>query len=183
MRVSRLVVAALLLTSPSLFASGAPEWFESRLDYMTAGTGTWIASNEEWRSEGEPFDEYGIRWVRKRGPLAVGELFGMRAGEEIAVFWDFVTYWDPVDQKAVILQTSAGGVVGIGENGPAVDSVQEMVQTFVAPGSEPRVEKHEVVEIDAMTHRTTSLRQVDGEWTRNRTYTWHRQPSSDTSSD
>jgi hypothetical protein len=101
-----------------------------------------------------------------------GRLFGLRDGREIATYWQFLIYWHPARQVAVILQVSASGVVGEGtirqrEGGTVAE------QEFHSMDGGSRRIRHES-EVGPMERRDRSSDWVEGSWRPGRSYTWRR---------
>lgn len=170
-----LVSALLAGSGPSSLPAQAqaPRWFLDEVTGATAGTGRWIADNRAYTGPEEPADEYGLEWRQGPGGVSMtGRLFGLRGGSEIATYWQFLVYWHPARQVAVILQVSASGVVGEGtirerEGGTVAE------QVFHSPDGGSRRIRHES-EVSASERRDRSSDWVDGAWKAGRSYTWRR---------
>jgi hypothetical protein len=164
-----------LYGSPLLAQGQAPAWFLDEVKGATEGSGRWIADNKAYVGPEEPAEEYGLEWRRGPGGVSMtGRLFGLRGGAEIATYWQFLVYWHPDRQVAVILQVSAGGVVGEGvirQQGSG--TVAE--QVFYSPDGGSRRIRHES-EVSPDERRDRSSDWVDGAWRAGRSYTWRRRP-------
>jgi hypothetical protein len=173
-RVRLLLIGGLLAGSdPSSLPAQAqpPRWFLDEVTGATAGTGRWIADNRVYTGPDEPADEYGLEWRQGPGGVSMmGRLFGLRDGREIATYWQFLFYWHPARQVAVILQVSASGVVGEGtirerEGGTVAEQVFHSMD-----GGSRRI-RHES-EVGPTERRDRSSDWVEGSWRPGRSYTW-----------
>ncbi len=182
-RIPRLLHACVLACA-ALIGSGRamlsaqsepPPWFLEEIKGATAGSGRWITDNRTYVGPNEPADQYGLEWRKGLGGLSMtGRLFGLRAGQEIATYWQFLIYWHPDRQVAVMLQVSAGGVVGEGtmmeaEGGTVAE------QVFYSPDGGNRRVRHESV-VGEQERRDNSFDWADGAWRAGRSYTWRRTP-------
>lgn len=167
--VTVLGLAGISIAWPDDDASAVPTWFRTSLAELAQGSGRWIADNARHRSDGEPFDAYGIEWRWGLGKQSLtGRLFGLQEGKEVADFWEFRIYWDGAGGTGVIEQFAGHGVVGRGAlvgfgDGTLTD------QTFTdAQGRQWRELHHSWFERD--THVTQSFEWKDGAWLPKRTY-------------
>lgn len=168
------LAGTLLAFPPNAAQRTAPAWFQEHMALMTAGGGRWLADNGTYRSDGEPFDAYGMEWDWGLGKKSLkGRLFGLSEGVEQDTFWEFRLYWDPAAAEAVALQFGADGTVGRGVLEDRGEGATASEQTFVSPAGVAREVRHET--------RTTRERQVtesferqgDG-WRADRSYVWKR---------
>lgn len=156
----------------------APQWYLDDIERLTRDGGRWIASNEDYQNDDEPFEAYGIEWEKGYANSITGRLFAIQDGEETGDFWRFRQYWHAGKGKAVVEQFGFGGAIGVGAVWPEDDAFR-MVQTFYGPDGSAREAGHLSDYPDNDTHLTQSFDIVDGEWTPRRLYTWKRQPASD----
>jgi hypothetical protein len=177
-RLRAAVMSGLLLTSGPVILSAQsrpPAWFLEEVKRTTSGGGRWIADNSAYRSPDEPADQYGLEWRSGLGGTSMtGRLFGLSGGKEIATYWQFLVFWHPGRQTAVMLQINATGVVG---EGTMVEAPQGTAaeQVFSTPaGGTSRIRHESVVRGDERYDR--SFDWVDGAWRARRSYTWRRSP-------
>jgi hypothetical protein len=160
--------------APSLRATvgqEAPAWFKEELALRV---GRWLADNSRYRSEQEPFDEYGTEWTWGVGRHSVeGRLFGLAGGVEKGTFWEFRCFWDPGARVAILEQWGAGGAYGQGELRSIGPGRTDLVQVFRAPG-QPELATRHLTTLTADEERGESQRLVDGAWKPNRSYVWKR---------
>lgn len=146
---------------------------------MSRIEGTWIASNEEYRSDSEPFEAYGLEWAPSAdGQSLRGRLYGLRDGVEEATFWEYRLFFHPGENHLWLMQWGAGGVYGEGAVKRTGPRSTELEQVFHRPdGSSWRGRHLETLEGDHRT--TTSFRQDnEGQWALQRTYVWERRRES-----
>lgn len=176
------IFVAGMLPVLAVAESGPPAWFRQHLQQLTAGSGRWIADNQAYRGDDEPFDAYGLQWQPGLGGhTATGQLFGLRAGEQSEDFWQFRVYWDATGGHGVIEQFAGHGAVG---RGPLTGFGEATLtdQTFTMPdGRQWRELHHAWFEDDARTgtadgvHVTHSFEWKQGAWTPKRQYRWQLQ--------
>lgn len=173
-----------LVFVPGLFAQdktaendSPPKWLTDHFAFMTEGSGRWIADNSPFKSENEPFDEYGTEWKWGVGKQSImGRLFALRDKKEVATFWEFRVFWHPEKRKAFIQQFGAGGAFGVGEmrvieSGDSSLNVTE--QDFYIPGGTDYLEMHHLIERKG-EHETKSFQLEKGSWKLQRTYIWKK---------
>lgn len=150
-----------------------PEWL---IKEWQVQVGNWKTSNSQYQSENEPFSHYIIEWTWGTGKQSVhGQLMALNNGEKTGNFWTFVQYWDPVKAEARVIQLGHGGRVGDGSLMLNADGNIETIQTFSAPGVEPRLEKH-LNQMSEAGLTTSSFNQdKNGEWQPQRSYLWIKQ--------
>lgn len=153
-----------------------PKWLVDHFSFMTKGSGRWITDNSKFRSDAEPFDEYGTEWQWGVGKTSIkGRLFGLRGSNEIAEFWEYRVFWHPTEKRAVFEQFGSAGVFGIGEMRAieAANSSPEInvEMTFYALDGSSWRDLHKLSE-GANAHTTHSFSYKDGVWQAQRTYIW-----------
>lgn len=172
-----LMAAALLAApvAPAEAQQSVPGWLQQEMSELTAGSGRWITDNSQYRSDAEPFDQYGLEWKWGIGRQSItGRLFGLRAGREVATFWEFRLYWHPGRGEALLVQWGGDGRLGEGPMRPTGNGVEtEAVQVFHAPDGSSSRTRHLTV-TESGEHRTRSFSEADGKWVPDRTYTWKR---------
>lgn len=144
------------------------------LAYLPAGSGTWLASNERYRTadNGEPAS-YGQRYWSGFGKTTVhGCLWGEYPGQR-PVFWHFFTAWDPERNALIVHQESGNGTIGLGSESIGTGIAD---QVFTRPGGGSSRSRHESRRLSADTMVTRSLDWVNDSWVPRREYTWVRQP-------
>lgn len=148
-----------------------PDWLQQHFEYMTQGSGIWITDNSEYMSDQETTKQYATEWKMSLGNQSItGRLYGIIDGKEIGTFWEFRTFWNPVEKKAYAYQFSGSGVVGMGEMWKEGDSLK-IQQTFYYPNGAVFETGHIQKELEGQ-HETTSFSISDNFWTKNRFYIW-----------
>lgn len=179
------IVLTLVVLCTSVAANGSeksngpPDWFLQNIQFMTVGSGTWIADNSVYKSDEEDWDAYVIEWQAGPGGHSMsGQMFGLTGCERSKTsFWLFTQFWDPI-QKAAAVQQYGWGVVGIGtmEQG-AEDGAVLMQQTFTSFDGTSSAQVHQTSNPSENVHRTISFDLAeDGQWIKRRSYDWVRQP-------
>ncbi len=159
-------------------ANTMPKWLQEHMEYMTEGTGRWITDNSKYKSEKEPFDEYGLQWKWGIGKKSIkGRLFALKDKKEVATFWEFSLFWHPKKRQATLQQFGGTGVFGIGEMrnikmGNITERMTEM--TFYNLNGTSWKDLHKVFE-KKDEHRTISFGFKDGSWAKQREYVWKRE--------
>ena len=152
------------------------------LDELKKEVGTWVTDNSRYHNDQEPSDQYGINWEWGMGKKSIkGRLFGMKDGEELGTFWEFRKYWDPVQQKVIVMQFGGDGTVGIGPLDPlSAEGVPELTQVFTAPNGVSYNTGHETVWKNDFTHVTISYdwNEERNKWVERRSYTWTKQATT-----
>ena len=158
---------------PHALADPAPDWFRHNLERMTDGSGTWIAANDDYRSADEPFVSYGMRWSPGIGDLSArGELFGIHENGEQPVFWQFLMFWHPGENRAYVQQFGGDGTVGIGTLEPSGENRDRLVQTFFSPDGSTAEVGHETEHGDRQHEGVSFDIAADGTWLERRRYQW-----------
>ncbi|MEM7281267.1 MAG: hypothetical protein AAF438_06540 [Pseudomonadota bacterium] len=171
----------VLGSTNSMAQEGAapPKWLLREIQQVTAHGGRWVADNQEYQSENEPYEAYVTVWTANAGGYTMhGRLFGIRSGQETPDFWQYRQYWHPGERRVVLEQFGWGVTVGIGRVWQEGDSTHSS-QTFYRPGSPPRQEGHKTQYIDEDTKTTESFSIEEGQWLPQRNYTWHRDRKSE----
>lgn len=148
--------------------------WRAHLAVLPSGSGTWIASNDRYRTpaNGEPAS-YGQRyWLGFGGTTAHGCLWGEYPGQR-PVFWRYFTAWDPVRQDFLVHQESGNGTIGLGHEDPATGIAE---QVFTRPDGSSSRTRHVSRTVSADTVLTQSLDWANDAWVPRRSYTWVRQP-------
>lgn len=155
-----------------------PEWYLEHIQQMSRDGGRWIASNEDYRSEQEPLDAYGVEWQPVGNGIGMtGRLFGLQDDNEVGEYWRFRVYWDAAEETARIQQFSGNGTVGTGTMVGFGDAYLSE-QVFTQPNGDQARDLHHVwFEDDGNAHVTRSLRWQDGAWVQNREYRWRLSPT------
>lgn len=149
-----------------------PQWLLDDWAARTRDGGNWVTDNADFKSENEPFDAYGILWEYGLGEKHLrGRLYGIRDGQEIGTFWQFLEFWDPAAGEARIVQIASDGTVGQGRIWRQDDGSLKEQQTFTSPDGGSFESGHHSWMEDG-THHTQSFRIVEGEWVKNRLYKW-----------
>jgi hypothetical protein len=185
MRLRTLLVATLGSLALTLAAvpataqespSTPPEWFRHHMEFMTRDGGRWLTDNAAYKSEGEPFDAYGLEWTWGLGKQSLkGRLFGLKDGKEVATFWEFRVFWHPGEGQVWMYQFGGNGVVGAGTMESRGGSSTRSTQQFFQPDGSRTSVGHETEDTAEGHHVTRSFKiAADGTWKPDRTYTWKR---------
>ena len=152
-----------------------PEWFVQHIEFMTRAGGYWVADNERYQSDNEPFDSYLLIWEKGIGDLSLkGRMFALENGQKVAELWQFRTVWDPAQRRVLALQFGRGGVYGSGVMVSIGQGRHRLDQTFHAPDGGSFRSGHEARE-DGDRHHTHSFDiDPDGSWKQGRSYIWTR---------
>ncbi len=178
-RARRAVVAGLLTTFLATVGAGADaqEASDERTVWTAAleaeAEGAWITSNAAYQAEDGGIERYGLDWtVVPGGMVGTACLWGERAGER-TVFWRFLRFWDPIEGRGVVHQSSPSGAVALGSRPAGSD---ELVQTLVQPdGSRLEIRHRTELEGDSVRiDRSWQRPPGAGAWTEGRTYRWQR---------
>lgn len=170
-------VAWPALGAPRVEEAPIPDWFLEHVASMTEGSGRWIASNSEYRSEAEPFDAYGLEFERGLGGKSLrGRLFVLRDGEEAGTVWELRTVWHPGRREVLAHQFGADGTLGVGVMVRHGERSHRIEQEFFSPdGQEYRVGHENEVRDGRMEAKSFSIA-PDGTWKPRRSYSWRREP-------
>lgn len=155
-----------------------PKWLQSHFEFLTNGTGRWIADNSKYKNENEPFDEYGTEWTWGVGKQSIkGHLFGIKDKKEVGTFWEYRVFWHPKEKRAIYEQFGTWGVFATGEmrvielfNSKSENNVE---LTFYSPDGSSWKDLHKLIENND-EHTTQSYNFKDGSWKPQRTYIWKR---------
>lgn len=174
MRIFTVTILLLLFVTNSIYSQSyeIPSWLLQEWSYLTHGKGQWIADNAPFKNNNEPYDAYQLEWNWGIGKKSiVGKLNAMQNGKVVGAFWEFRTFWHPGKQKAFTEQFGGDGTYGIGEiNREEEDLI--MLQTFYSPDGSSYKVGHKTLTSDK-EHKTTSFQiNENGEWIKNREYTW-----------
>lgn len=149
-----------------------PAWFLAHIEFLTQGR--WITNNEDYKSDNEPFDEYGMEYEAGLGGQRVrGRLFGLVDGKEVATFWEFLTVWHPAENRVLAFQFGADGTYATGTVVATGEHTHRTEQTFWRPDGSSWRSGHENEEASDGSFITRSFDiEADGSWTAKRVYTW-----------
>jgi hypothetical protein len=171
----------LLLLSVTMSAVGvgqsrgtaADSAWRDHLAFLASGSGIWIASNAEYRTnENREPPTYGQRYrMGMGGTVQHGCLWGDYPSQKF-VHWQFFTAWDPSRAQLLVHQTSPDGTIGMGYL-TVSSGVAE--QTFTRANGASWKSRHISRHLTPDTLVTRSFEWVDGQWTARRTYRWIRQ--------
>jgi len=166
---------AIFAVTASAQATKPPDWFRAHMNFMTQGTGKWVADNAAYKSENEPFEAYVTEWQYGVGRMSiVGRLYGIRDGKPTRDFWQYFVLWDSIKKEVHFYQTGAGGALGNGvmTDAAAKDPAERSTEmTLLRPDGISLKDKHRLFEL-ANSHKTISYLYEDGKWTEQRTYIW-----------
>ena len=165
--MSQALLIFLLAATP-----GVDHPFSEHMRYMQ---GEWVTENPFMTEENGQPPRYAMRWEMGLGGVSLrGRLWGEWSRDSTAVYWEFVSYWDPVQEKAFLFQESPWGSVGVGEQ-ILEEHGTRVEMTFVnADGSRWGLRDTET-EISADSMVTYSQRQAaDGSWEEVQAYYWGR---------
>jgi len=156
-----------------LKAQEVPPWFEEN---MQASVGEWVADNQQYKSDQEPFDAYGMTWEWGIGKKSiVGTLYGIVDGQAAAPFWEFRQFWDPQTQQGFVMQFGGNGMVGKGPMVMKGDAhTTEMLQVFFQPDGSQSQHGHTAVLKGDQLEITSYHIGKDGSWSVNRSYVWKK---------
>lgn len=177
--MTRLIIGlgALVLVTAMTHADdppGPPDWFLNEIETLTAGSGRWVTSNEQYQSDDEPYDHYVTEWRASFGGTTMtGRLYGLIDGEASPTFWEFRQYWHPGKDVAVVEQFGGGGRIGLGTAWHK-DGTTRSEQVFHAPDGSSSTVGHQSRFPDERTHVTESFDVKGSSWTPRRSYTWYR---------
>ncbi len=164
------IIVLALFISISAGAQQVPDWFITTLE---GSVGSWVADNDTYQSEQEPFDQYAMDWEWGIGKQSIkGTLYGLINGEKQGTFWEFRQYWDHAGNHGVLVQYGPNGTVGSGPMVLENETETRLVQDFVTPDGKTTKHGHRST-LSAGKLVTTSFDiDADGKWTQRRTYTW-----------
>jgi hypothetical protein len=173
-------IAGTPLGAQSTGDAGAPvpDWHVAHLEYMSRGSGQWVADNAAYRSDAEPATEYILEFgLSFDGASMFGRLYAQVNGQRGVTLWEYRTHWDAGAAATMVEQVGWESASGRGELQPAGDDAFHLEQVVVTPGLPSRVEGHRLTILDANTHRTEAYGlDANGARVPTRTYTWVRQP-------
>lgn len=173
MKFARCTIICNLLSLGLYAQDGVPAEFMEQLEREV---GVWIADNSVYRNDQEPYAQFGIVWEWGIGRKSLkGRLYGLAGGRELGTFWEFHKYWDPAQNKVMVVQFGADGTMGIGPVEPIpADGIPELVQVFTEPGGTSHRSGHTAIWMNDSTHVTTSFvwNVESEEWIKQRSYTW-----------
>jgi len=174
---SSLVLTAFTVsTAQTVDDAEMPQWFIESMEEATAGTGRWIADNEAYQSDDEPWDAYGLEWTWGIGNKSLkGRLFVLQDGEDRGTIWEFRQIWHPGEQKAYLYQYGSDGTVGIGTLRHLGGDKTESVQNFVSPDGSTFQVGHRSEQKDGEDHSRSFNILEDGTWEARRSYVWKRE--------
>lgn len=171
-------LAALFLAAAVAAAAepspGPPAWFLEHVEFMTREGGRWITDNSAYRSENEPFDQYGMVWEKGiDGQSLKGRLFGLAEGREVATFWEFRTVWHPRENRVHAFQWGGHGVYADGVMIGTGERSHRSEQEFIRSDGSSFSSGHESSEQEDGSYLTRSFDiGPDGSWQPRRSYLW-----------
>jgi len=147
-----------------------PAWFRRHLEGLARGTGRWTADNSAFKSEGEPWEAYGMEWTWGLARQTVkGRLYAIKDGKEVGSLFEYRVLWHPGDRKAMIFQYGSDGTYGWGVIEPDGENGTVVEQTFFGPdGGTTRVKHTDVLTGDSRVAQ--SFDWTDGTWKPRRLY-------------
>ena len=156
----------------SLVSAQIPDWFQAEMERKI---GNWVANNNEYMSEEETDNAFGLRWDWGAGKTSiVGKLYGMKDGVATNEYWQFLQFWDSEAQKARVIQISADGLVGEGYLEPVSEEQTKLEQTFVPSEGEIYSEGRRT-KIFADHEVSTTYKIIEDRWVEDRSYTWYKE--------
>ena len=165
-----LCFSVFLITIAS--AQEMPEWFKDHMEYIVQGSGTWIADNSAYMNDQEKTEHYATEWEYGLGNQSIkGRLYGLINGEEVGTYWEFRTFWNPVEQKAYAYQFSGFGAVGMGEM-TYENGVTIIDQMFYYPNGTTQGSGHKSKDFSGYQEITSFTITKEGVWEKNRFYKW-----------
>lgn len=176
-----LLCAGLIQEPELLTGAPQPDWFVEHVEWLTQGSGKWVADNSHHQTENEQFDYYVIEWIETRvGTGATGRLYGITDGEPSGSFWEYRTYWDALEGRAVAAQWGTNGSYGFGVIEPFGEDGMQLVQQFAFPNAPVFRQRHEHVELEPGVQITRSmLPDEEGGWRLNREYRFELAPEDE----
>lgn len=167
--------ALLALAGPPTQAAepaGPPAWFLAHIGFLTQGR--WLTDNSQYKSDNEPFDQYGMEYEAGLGGMRVrGRLFGLVDGKEVATFWEFLTVWNPAENRVLAYQFGGDGTYAVGPVVATGERTHRMQQTFWRPDGTSWQSGHENEEASDGSFVTRSFDlDADGSWRASRVYIW-----------
>ena len=137
--------------------------------------GTWIASNEAYMDEGSINDSFGIEWKWGVGKKSiVGTLYGIQNKVKTKDYWQFIQYWDLVENKPIFVQVSSKGSHGSGYIERISDNQLKLVQTFTELDGSSYQSGHLTEIFDNYENSVSYNIDKNNEWIKDRSYTWHK---------
>ncbi len=163
-------VCICLLWSTAISAA-PPKWFSSNMQSLV---GTWVTSNQAYKNENEPFEQYVLEWQWGVGKQSIqGTLYGVENDKKVA-FWDFRQYWDYQKNQGILVQYGINGTMGIGAMYLEDDKAIKIQQAFTDPTGKTTQEGH-LSTLNNNEQTTTSYSiSTDNQWNKKRTYIWHK---------
>ena len=155
----------------SIKSAGAsiPEWFTKDL---ANHIGVWVTDNNQYVSSEEPYDRYFMQWTWGIGNTYIkGRLWGSQGDAVSDDFWEYIYYWDPVQQEAKLYQIGVAGIVGRGAIKMTEANATETYQKFFSPEMPGWKVKHEE-KIVQDTMYSTSFNLTKEVEVIDRTYRW-----------
>ncbi|WP_299211532.1 hypothetical protein [uncultured Aquimarina sp.] len=161
----------LILTTIIYSQQKTPDWFTKN---MKQSIGIWITDNSEYKSEKEPFDQYGMEWKWGIGKQSMrGTLYGLIKGKKQGTFWEFRQYWDFEKNQAMVIQYGVDGTIGKGPMIITKGDKTEMIQDFVSPEGIKSIHGHRS-KLNGNKFTVISYDiSIDGNWQKKRSYTWY----------
>lgn len=155
----------------------SPDALVDHVEFMTAGSGVWITSNEDYQTvaNGEP-PAYGMSYDRSIWPgAATGCQWSAFEDAQNRMDWGFLIGWDVERDAAFLSQFSPGGILSSGLMESIAGAHTKITQTILLLDGTSWSIRHETRSEGRDVFITQSFNQADGEWVPHRTYRWIRQ--------
>jgi len=191
MRATRLTCLPTLLSAAVIAACAAtgtpapaaapptsaeiPAWL---LEHMKSQVGRWETDNAAYKNREEPFDTYGLVWSWGVGETSLaGTLYGRVGKGENVEFWNFRIYWHPGTREARVEQWGHAGTLLSGTLRPDGQEdgadVFELEQTWYVTSGKTARTRHRTLHREGV-QTGGSYDWKDGQWVKDREYTWRR---------
>ncbi len=152
-----------------------PAWFLEHIDYSTRDGGRFVADNQTYRSDAEPFDAYVTEWTKGVGGLSLrGRMFAMRDGKDVGTMWEFVSVWDPGTQRVKAFQFGSDGTFGEGTMISMGEGRHRITQEFWRPDGTSFKVGHDGRDTAEGQEAASFDIGTDGSWSPRRSYLFRR---------
>ncbi|WP_306345557.1 MULTISPECIES: VOC family protein [Aquimarina] len=167
-----ITILIFLISTHTIFSQQKiPDWFVKN---MEQSIGSWITDNKTYKSNNEPFDQYGMDWEWGIGKQSItGKLYGLIKGKKQGIFWEFRQYWDFTKNQGIVVQYGSDGTVGIGPMTLKEENQTEMIQEFTNPNGNKNIHKHLSSLKEGELITTSFDIQPNKTWKKRRSYIWH----------
>lgn len=155
------------------------EWFVEHNAFLTQQGGRWITDNLAYKSDNEPYDEYGLEWRPGLGGKSItGRLFGLQDGKDIGTFWEFRIVWHPGEGQAYVHQFGGDGTYGVGTMERMAEGKIRIVQDVFSPdGTRARIGHDSTHGPGEWVHDRSYDIAQDGTRKERRSYDWKLTPN------